>query len=251
MRRPLVGVTTSITTSRTAGSSSRPERAYVNSVYVSAVQQAGATPLLLPPQLDEASRAALLERLEGVLLTGGGDIDPARFGEPAHPTVSEVSAARDRLEIALVGHAIHHDLPILAVCRGLQVLNVALGGSLFQDVGTDPGTPVAHSQKAPRHVPTHGVKVAPGSRLAGVLGVDALSVNSLHHQAIKALGRGLRAVAAAEDGIVEGAELEDETRFVLGVQWHPEEMVAESEPARQLFRAFVDAAARRSARPGH
>jgi putative glutamine amidotransferase len=110
---------------------------------------------------------------------------------------------------------------------------------------------VAHSQKAPRHVPTHGVKVAPGSRLAGVLGVDALRVNSLHHQAIKALGRGLRVVAAAEDGIVEGVELEDETRFVLGVQWHPEEMVAESEAARRLFRALVEAAARRSARPRH
>jgi putative glutamine amidotransferase len=244
LRPPLIGVTTSIT-ARTVASPLRPERAYVNSAYVAAVQHAGAVPLLLPPQLDDAARGALLERLDGVLLTGGGDIDPARFDEPAHPTVSDVSLARDALEIALVEHAIDRDLPILAVCRGLQVLNVALGGSLYQDVGTDPGTQLAHSQTAPRHVPTHGVKITPGSRLAGVLGVDALGVNSLHHQAIKSLGRGLRVVAAAEDGIVEGAELDDPARFALGVQWHPEEMVAESEPARRLFRALVDASALR------
>jgi putative glutamine amidotransferase len=242
-RPPIIGVTTSITTRAAA---SRPERAYLNSAYILAVQKAGGVPLLLPPQLDDAALGALLARLDGVVLTGGGDVDPARFGEPAHPTVSEVSPARDALEVALVEVALDRDLPLLAICRGLQVLNVALGGSLFQDVATEPGTQVAHSQRAPRSLPTHGVKIDSGSRLAGVLGADTLGVNSLHHQAIKALGRGLRPVAVAEDGIIEGAEVEDQRRFVLGVQWHPEELVADSEPARRLFRALVDASARRS-----
>ncbi len=246
-RAPIIGVTTSITTTA-ASHPSRPERAYLNSAYLLAVQQAAGVPLLLPPRLDDAALGALIERLDGVVLTGGGDIDPARFDELAHPTVSEVSPARDALEIALVEHALGRELPILAICRGLQVLNVALGGSLFQDVGTDPGTQVAHSQEAPRNIPTHRVKIDSGSQLAGVLGVDALGVNSLHHQAIKALGRGLRAVAFAEDGLIEGAELDDESRFVLGIQWHPEEMVTDSAPARRLFRALVDAAIRRSAR---
>jgi putative glutamine amidotransferase len=122
---------------------------------------------------------------------------------------------------------------------------VALGGSLHQDVATEPGTQIPHSQTEPRDQPTHKVKVAPGSRLAETLGADELEVNSMHHQAIKRPGRGLTAVAWAPDQIVEGAELGDAGRFVLGVQWHPEELVGHSEPARRLFAALV-AAARKS-----
>ncbi|PYN13780.1 MAG: hypothetical protein DME06_06110 [Candidatus Rokuibacteriota bacterium] len=217
---PLIGVSTSVTVGR------KPERAYVNAAYLSAVQQAGGVPVALPPQLDGAARRELFARLDGVLLTGGGDVDPARFNEPAHPTTSEVSPARDDLELALVAWALERRLAVLAICRGVQLLNVARGGSLYQDVGSEPGTAVAHSQRAPRHQPTHAVKVDPSSRLAHVLGVHELRVNSFHHQAIKALGRGLRAVAHGEDGLIEGAELEDPSRFVLGVQWHPEEMAS-------------------------
>ena len=240
MPSPLIGVSASITIGK------QPERAYLNSAYVAAVQQAGGVPVLLVPQHDPRAQAALLERVDGVLLTGGGDIDPAQFGEEPHPTVSDVSPARDGLEIALVQGAMARHLPLLAICRGIQVLNVALGGSLHQDVASSPGTPIAHSQNAPRHEPTHQVKIEARSRLADIVGAHDLDVNSMHHQAIKGLGRGLRPVAfSPADGLIEAAELDDTTQFVLGVQWHPEELAPHQEAARRLFAALMAAASRR------
>lgn len=233
---PLIGVTTSITIEKV------PERAYVNSAYLHAVQQAGGVPVVLPPQLSAASLARLARGLDGLLLTGGGDIDPAVFGETPHPTVYEVAPARDTLESSVVRIALERKLPILAICRGIQLLNVALGGTLFQDVGSDPGTQLHHGQLEPRDQPTHKVQVKAGSRLAETLGADELEVNSMHHQAVKALGAGLSAVAWAPDQIVEGVELVDPSRFVLGVQWHPEELVPHSEQARRLFAALVRSA---------
>jgi putative glutamine amidotransferase len=232
----LIGVSTSITVGK------HPERAYVNSAYLHAIQQAGGVPVALPPQLSAASLERIAKELGGLLLTGGGDVDPARFGEAPHPTVYEVAPARDTLETLAVQIALERRLPILAVCRGIQVLNVALGGSLYQDVGTDPGTELRHSQQEPRDQPTHKVTVEPRSRLATVLGTDEIEVNSMHHQAVKALGRGLVAVAWAPDQIIEGVELADPSRFVLGVEWHPEELIGHSEPARRLFAALVAAA---------
>ena len=233
---PLIGVTTSITVDKT------PERAYVNSAYLSAVQQVGGVPVVLPPQLSAASLARIARGLDGVLLTGGGDIDPAVFGEAPHPTVYEVAPSRDTLETTVVGIALERGLPILAICRGIQLLNVALGGTLFQDVGTDPGTELRHGQQEPRDQPTHKVRVAAGSLLAETLGADELEVNSMHHQSVKAPGKGLTAVAWAPDEIIEGIELDDRSRFVVGVQWHPEELVRHSEAARRLFAALVRSA---------
>jgi putative glutamine amidotransferase len=235
-RLPLIGVSSSITVG------ANPERAYVNSAYLHAVQQAGGVPVVLPPQLSVTSLHRLGAELSGLLLTGGGDIDPALFGEAPDATLYDVAPARDSLETSVLHLALGRGLPVLAVCRGVQVLNVALGGSLYQDVATEPGTQLPHSQKEPRDQPTHKVKVTPGSRLARTLGADELEVNSMHHQAIHRLGRGLTAVAWAPDQLVEGAELDDPGRFVLGVQWHPEELVGHSEPARRLFSALVAAA---------
>jgi len=235
-RSPLIGVSTSITIGQ------HPERAYVNSAYLHAIQQAGGVPVALPPQLSPASLRRLARGLDGLLLTGGGDMDPALFGEEPHPTLYDVAPARDAVETGAVGIALERRLPILAICRGIQVLNVALGGSLFQDIASDPGTEIAHGQKAPRDQPAHKVKVEPTSRLAETLGADEIEVNSMHHQAVKALGAGLAAVAWAPDQIIEGIELSDPARFVLGVQWHPEEMLMHSEPARRLFMALVSAA---------
>jgi len=189
-----------------------------------------------------ADAPSVARELHGLLLTGGGDIDPALFGEAPHPTLYEVAPTRDALETAAVRLALERRLPILAICRGIQILNVALGGTLHQDVGTDPGTELRHSQQAPRDQPSHKVQVAPGSRLAEVLGTDEVEVNSMHHQAVRAPGRGLVAVAWAPDQIIEGVELDDRERFVLAVQWHPEELVSHSAPARRLFSALVDAA---------
>ncbi len=169
-------------------------------------------------------------------------MDPSHFGESPHPSLYEVAPARDTLELGVIQSALDRKRPILAICRGIQVLNVALGGSLHQDVGTDPGTEVAHSQKEARDQTTHKITVTPGSRLARVMGADEVEVNSFHHQVIKSLGRGLAAVAWAPDHLIEGVELEDDMRWVLGVQWHPEHLTKDSEPARRLFAALVAAA---------
>jgi putative glutamine amidotransferase len=235
-RDPLVGVTTSITVGQT------PERAYVNSAYLHAVQQAGGVPVLLPPQLSKASLERLVRGLDALLLTGGGDVDPATFGEAPHPTLYEVAPARDALETQATLIALEKKTPLLAICRGIQVLNVALGGSLHQDVASEPGTEIQHSQKEAREQTTHKVTVTPRSRLGRVLGAEDIEVNSFHHQVIKTLGRGLVPVAWAPDKLVEGVELDDDSRFVLGVQWHPEHLVGSSEPARRLFSALVTAA---------
>ena len=239
-RAPLIGVTTSITVGK------HPERAHLNSAYLIAIQEAGGIPLPIPPQLEAPARDEIFARCDGFLLTGGGDLDPAIFNEPPHPTLYEVAPARDRLEIALVRSALEMRKPLLAVCRGIQVLNVALGGSLFQDVASDPGTQIQHQQEKegkPRDEPTHPVKIVAGSRLAQVLGTTELLVNSMHHQAVKALGKGLAPSAFAPDMIVEGLEPEesDPARFLLGVQWHPEELTRTDPTARRLFSALVAA----------
>jgi putative glutamine amidotransferase len=240
-RPPLIGVTMSTTPDGAPGK--HPPRDWLNNAYVHAVQQAGGIPILLPPHLDGRTLDALWSRLDGILLTGGGDVDPARFDEDPHPTVADVSDARDRLEIEVTERAMHDARPLLAVCRGIQILNVALGGSLYQDIASDTGSTIAHSQTAPRDRPTHPVKVmGEGTRLGATLGAPELEVNSLHHQAIKRLGRGLRDVAWAPDGIVEGVEIPDAHALVLGVQWHPEELVARDPTARNLFRTLVTSA---------
>ena len=239
MVAPLIGITTSVTIRAT------PERAYVNAAYIRAVQEAGGIPLLLAPHFTPEVQTALWQRLDGLVLTGGGDIEPARFGETPHATVADVSAARDDLELGLTRRAVAEALPLFAICRGIQVLNVALGGTLVQDVPSEWPNALSHSQTAPRHEATHAVKVmGEGTRLGRVLGALELEVNSMHHQAIKQLGEGLRDVAWAPDGVVEGVEMPGDDRFVLGVQWHPEELVAHDQAARNLFAAIVDAARR-------
>jgi putative glutamine amidotransferase len=243
MAAPLVGITTSITVGAV------PERAYVNGAYIRAVQEAGGIPVLITPHFTPEVQAALWQRLDGLVLTGGGDIAPGRFGEARHPTVDEVSPARDELEIDLTRRAVADAVPLFAICRGIQVLNVALGGTLVQDLPSEWPNALSHSQTAPRHQPTHAVKVmGEGTHLGRLLGTLELDVNSMHHQAIKQLGEGLREVAWAPDGVVEGVEMPGDDRFVLGVQWHPEELVAHDQAARNLFTAIVDAA-RRRARP--
>ncbi len=243
MAAPLIGITTSVTVDKV------PERAYVNGTYIRAVQAAGGIPLLLTPHFTPEVQAALWQRLDGLVLTGGGDIAPARFGEAPHPAVADVSPARDELEIGLTQRAVADDVPLFAICRGVQVLNVALGGTLVQDLPSEWPNPLPHSQKAPRHEPSHAVKVmGEGTRLGRVLGALEIEVNSMHHQAIKRLGEGLRDVAWAPDGVIEGVEMPGEERFVLGVQWHPEELVGHDQAARNLFAAIVDAARRRPRR---
>lgn len=206
--------------------------------YVDAVERAGGRPLLVPPSdegIDET-----LDALDGLLFSGGSDLDPALYGADPHPETSGIRAERDRAELALLEAALARDMPVLAVCRGSQVLNVALGGDLVQHVPEVVGHE-GHRQ-TPGVFAEHGVELEPESRLAGIVGSRA-AVKSHHHQGFGRLGDGLRAAAWAQDGTLEALEAPDR-RFTLGVLWHPEE----GEDAR-LFGALVEeACAYRTAR---
>jgi putative glutamine amidotransferase len=243
-RAPLIGVTTSVTPDDDGGPT--PHRAHLNRAYVLAVQRAGGVPVLLPPYLDEPGLNALWERLDGLVLTGGGDVAPQRFGEARHPTADAVSEARDALELDVAERALHQGRPLLAICRGVQVLNVALGGSLHQHIpDVFPQSAIEHAQREPRSQATHPVKVmVEGTPIGAILGTAELNVNSFHHQAIHRLGRGLRDVAWAPDGVIEAVDGPANRGFVIGVQWHPEDLIDRDPAARNLFTAFVTAARR-------
>jgi putative glutamine amidotransferase len=205
--------------------------------YEAAVRRAGATPR--PLALDEATSTAL-EGVDGLLLTGGDDVDPALYGEARHPASDVSEPDRDAFEIDLVRRALAADLPVLAICRGLQVLNVALGGTLIQDIPSEPAPLLPHDAAGPPTTLAHTVAVAPGSCLAALVGPDdTRAVNSRHHQAVRALGEGLVVTATSPDGVVEAAELPS-ARFCVGVQWHPENFHGTGEFSG-LFEGFVAA----------
>jgi putative glutamine amidotransferase len=218
-------------------------RVRVNAAYTQALAAAGLVPLVVPPlRAPGAAAAAILAAVAGLVVTGGEDVDPACYGADTHPALGAVNAERDATEIALVRAARERGLPTLAICRGVQLLNVALGGTLFQDLPTErPGTGSHDPADAARSARTHPVRVEPGSRLAGSLGCDSLHVNSLHHQALDRVAPALRATAHAPDGVIEGAESADPAAWwAVGVQWHPEELIDTAEPwDRALFAAFA------------
>jgi putative glutamine amidotransferase len=233
MNRPTIGITTSI-----------DERGffYLRPEYPRAVEKAGGLPLLLPPSAPDAV-GAVLDRVDGLLLSGGSDIDPALFGERPHPT-SDWVRERDDFELALVRQALERDQAVLAICRGHQVLNVALGGTLVQDIPSlRPGSEPHAPKDVERWQVAHEIEILPGTHLREILGHDTLGVNSTHHQAVGALGRGLRLAAHTRDGIVESIE-SPEHRFVVGVQWHPEAMWNHDPDHQELFRALIAASRR-------
>jgi putative glutamine amidotransferase len=229
MNRPLIGITIA---TRETGSPFLQQRAS----YVHAIDAAGGLPVLIAP-LPSESLTALLERLDGILFPGGADVDPSQYSESPHPK-TEVNTDLDALEFEAARWAIDRDIPTLGICRGQQLLNVALGGTLIQHVDN-------HRQEGDRTALTQCLSVAPDSRLRAVFGSERLEVNTMHHQAVKTLGRGLRAVAWAEDGTVEGAESLDHP-WMLMVHFHPEELVDKHAPSQRLLTAFVDACRLRS-----
>lgn len=238
MTRPVIGITPSIGEFEKRGEIFRMEVSYVE-----AVEAAGGIPILLPPS--GASGEELLALVDGVVFSGGGDIRPDRYGDrEVHPKTYGISDLRDDFEFRLLEAAFAADIPTLAICRGIQVLNVALGGSLYQDVSQQPTPPVAHSQ--PWEVgswenPLHEVSLAPGSLAAEVLGGTTVGTNSAHHQTLKEVAPGLRVVGQAADGTIEVVEGEGR-RFLLGVQWHPEKMYADHAEHARLFVKLVEEA---------
>lgn len=208
--------------------------------YVRAVKAAGGVPVLLPHEPELA--ADYLALVDGLIVSGGGfDIDPALFGASTrHPSVT-TKDRRTAFELRAAEGALSRDMPLLGICGGAQLLNVALGGTLIQDIPDEVPKALPHRQKNPRNEPSHPVAVAEGSLLARLAGVSRLEVNSAHHQAVKAAGRGLAVCALAPDGVVEGIE-DPRRRFCLGIQWHPEFAISAAD--RAIFRAFVEASQR-------
>lgn len=216
----------------------------LNIEYISSVKQAGGLPVLIPP-LDENMIDELLMTVQGIILTGGGDIDPVLYGDSERvPETVEVSTERDRFEIALARKAHALDMPTLGICRGMQILNVAFGGSLYQDIVGDNCSETLHDQGKPYDALTHTVQIIPGTRLAELSQenhrhpntLEAFPVNSIHHQTIKELGEPFQINALSEDGLIEGIE-DPSKSFYIGVQWHPEYLASGS----LLFDAFCTA----------
>lgn len=217
-------------------------RTRLNTAYTAAARSAGLRPYILPVLADDDADA-MLDGMAGLILTGGEDVDPAHFGEPSHHALGEVHAGRDAFELALVRAAQARRLPTLAICRGAQVANVALGGTLVQDLPSEWPSALAHESGRGRAERTHAVHLASGSRLARACGAGNIAVNSMHHQALARVANGLSAVAHAPDAVVEGIESTGDDWWMLGVQWHPEELVDTVEPwDRAIFAAFAEAA---------
>jgi len=209
--------------------------------YVEALESAGLVPLVVPPLASPESAATILDAVDGLMLTGGEDVNPSRFGAHPHPKLKAVNDRRDSTEISLLLEAKRRRTPVLGVCRGVQLVNVALGGTLIQDIGAECPGALDHDDGSPRKARTHEISVESGSLTAKALGVTHCAVNSLHHQAVKDVGAGLRVSATSSDGIIEGLESADDDWWMIAVQWHPEEMTDSPEPwDRGIFRAFAD-----------
>ena len=241
---PLVAVTATVRTDDGV------PRLRLAAAYLSILERAGLTPMVVAPIAgDETAVAAALDRIfgavAGLVLTGGEDVVPAAYGAPPSPHLGRVNPERDATELAAVRAARDQRIPTLAICRGIQLLNVALGGTLIQDLPTERPNSIAHDPEHPRDARTHRVQVVPDSRVAQALGATELDVNSVHHQAIDRVADGLVVTARAPDGIVEALEtgLRDPW-WVMGIQWHPEEFVTDAAaPDHGLFAAFATALA--------
>ena len=206
--------------------------------YVESVRRAGAEPVVLSNRQDPR---AVLDRVDGILLTGGLDVDPALYGEAPHPA-TEASPERDRFEVPLSQAALERDVPVLAICRGVQVLNVAAGGTLVQDIPSQEPSDIEHAPAGKRAERVHVVDIEPGSRLARIVGARRIATNSSHHQSVRRTATELHVTARSEDGIVEGLEPRDPAWWAVAVQWHPEELTATDEDwDRRLFSAFAAA----------
>lgn len=226
---PIVGVSANI----------RESRLEINDQYFNALLASGAVPFLLPYTEDEEKIAAACAVCDGFLFSGGADLDPEYYGEQRLPECGDIVAERDRGEMALVRYALMTAKPILAICRGCQLVNVALGGTLWQDIPTQLDTTIEH-KVLPGTELEHTVRIIEGTPLYDLLGKGTIKVNSIHHQAVKALGRGLVASAVADDGIIE-AYYHEGKRYIRAYQWHPERIFNISEDSGPIFANFLSA----------
>ncbi len=238
MMRPVIGLTADFEES---SEGNQDLRYFLHARYAMAVEGAGGVPLLLPYVEAPEAVGRLLERLDGLVVTGGNfDIDPSYYGQQRQTATRTVKARRTCFEMEITRQALALDMPLLGICGGEQNLNVLLGGSLYQDIEAQVAGAVKHERKRDPE-PLHRVTVSPHTLLYRIVGTEVLRVNSSHHQAVHRLGEGLRVNARADDGIIEGIE-SVRHRFVLGVQWHPEASPENSPDGQRLFQAFIAAA---------
>ena len=226
-KRPLIGV---------SGSRNVTERHhFVRENYMQSIIAAGGLPVLLPHTRDEALAAEMLDHLDGLLLSGGGDVNPARYGEEMIPACGEPDAQRDDFELLIGRLALERGMPIFGICRGIQLMTVLMGGTLYQDIETQLGIEhVRHDQKPPYNEPTHAVRFVPGGLLAQIVGAQEVQTNSMHHQCVKDAGPRLIVEGVSGDGVIEAVRAAH-TDDVFAVQYHPEYMAAETEHAARLF----------------
>lgn len=248
---PVVGIPTQTLQSLGGVSAEIPPSWVMSQRYILTLTAAGAVPWLIP-LVDEDTLRGVYDRLDAVFLPGGADIDPASYGSDPHPLCDRTDPARDRVELSLAKWAIEERKPVLGVCRGMQLINVAAGGSLYQDLAEEFAGAIKHDyfpfkgQSFARDHLAHEVRVAEGTRLAQLMGAGPLRVNSMHHQGIRELGAGLVTTAVAPDGLIEAVEGEGEG-YLVAVQWHPEVLTDTDARTRGLFSDFIDAAASWSA----
>ena len=245
--RPLIGITTQTLQAIDGIPPGLPTSVVMNQRYYQAAASAGAAPVLIPLLDDLEALRAIYEGMDGLLIPGGVDLDPTAFGETPHERLGRTDPARDRVELQLVRWAIDDQKPVLGLCRGLQVINVALGGTLYQDLEAQYPNALKHDYLPnygfERDYLAHQVTLTPGSRLHHALDAGSIFVNSMHHQGIKVLGRSLSPAATAPDGLIEAVEACDDS-FLVGVQWHPEVFESTDPNTEHLFNDFITAARR-------
>ncbi len=232
--KPVIGVTASTVDD---------ECSRVLHSYIAAIEENGGIPILFPYVKGQDVLDAYLSLCDGVLFTGGVDIDPHRYGASAHPQSGPFQPFRDAYEFSFAQKVLSSDKPIMAICRGAQLLNIALGGTLWQDIPSEFETEILHRQSEPKTSPSHGVEIIENTPLASLLSKTRMCGNSFHHQALKDLGRGLSVMAHAADGIVEAVYATDRP-YLRAYQWHPERLYAIDADNRKLFTDFIDAARR-------
>jgi len=237
MKKPLIGISTGFYTVE-SGKFAGMKRAYVNKDYVDAVEKAGGVPVLLPCVTDRESLERYGLLCDGFVFSGGIDIHPCFYGQSPHPALERVDTLWDEANLNLIRLVLQTDKPVLAICRGHQLLNVACGGTLYQDVSEMPVRVICHNQPASREERIHQVQIEPDSVLGKLWGTS-LWVNSYHHQTIRELGQDLKVIATAKDGVVEAVQLQGKS-FVVGIQWHPEMLLTASDDMLPLFQKFIE-----------
>ncbi|MBI4208244.1 MAG: gamma-glutamyl-gamma-aminobutyrate hydrolase family protein [Deltaproteobacteria bacterium] len=239
--KPKIGVTADFDRTSIPLRPGEPGSYFVREAYIRSLAEAGAIPVILPYLQDRNSIRTVVSSLQGILLTGGDfDIDPQFYGEKPHPKLGKLLRERTHFEMEMARAAMHRDLPILGICGGEQVINVLLGGSLYQDIVSQLPQTHPHQTSKEGKRTFHPVLIQPRTKLSRILGAQPLTVNSTHHQAIKILGKRLKANALAKDGVIEGFE-SPRHRFLIGIQWHPELLIERDPRHLKLFKAFVQA----------